>query len=341
MKIIDAHVHMYNLDNAEVLYRTADRFGYNKINLLSLSSCASLAQNIECAACKLKYPERTYVFGGLEYNSGRDFRRQAELIAAMGFDGFKMLEGKPTTRKILGIPLDSPRYDGFYDLLEETQLPLLMHVADPHTFWDKSLIPNWALKNGWFYDDSFIPYEQLYVEVDNLLAKHPKLKLILAHFYFLSWNIERAKAMLDRYPNIYFDITSGIEMYQDFSKDVVIWAEFFETYAHRIIYGTDSTESAGANAHDASINGAQLHFLRGVGVYTYGDWEIHGAMLSNTALEKILGGNFMRLTGPPKILNVKRILEERAFLTDLALKSNDDIALEKLCMLEKFLTHYV
>ncbi len=114
MKIIDAHVHINNTaGNHEPLYGLAKRLGYDKIVLMSIPAHNPL-QNIHNARCKLNHPGNTYAFGGLEYITGRDFRAQAENIYAMGFDGVKMLEGKPTTRRQLNLPLDDPAYDGFY-----------------------------------------------------------------------------------------------------------------------------------------------------------------------------------------------------------------------------------
>ena len=46
--------------------------------------------------------------------------------------------------------------------------------------------------------------------------------------------------MLDRYPNLFFDITPGWEMFENFAKDRDYWRHFFDKYSHKILYGTDT-----------------------------------------------------------------------------------------------------
>ena len=243
MKIIDAHTHIYNLNgDFTPLYTLAKRLGFDRLTVLSLQ-CLDPLQNILCALCKLKNPGTTYAFGGLDYQTGQDFLSQAKNLKAIGFDGIKMLEGKPTVRKMLNIALDDPVYGEYYTYLEETGFPVLFHAADPPEFWDKAKVPGWAVKNGWFYDETFVPYEQFYHEVENILNKHPKLKITLAHFFFLSGDPVRAQKFLDDHPSVFFDLAAGIEMYENFSSAPDFWRAFFIKNSKRIIFGTDSTDA--------------------------------------------------------------------------------------------------
>ncbi len=40
--------------------------------------------------------------------------------------------------------------------------------------------------------------------------------------------------MLDCYPNLFFDITPGWEMFENFAKDREYWRSFFSEYSHKI-----------------------------------------------------------------------------------------------------------
>ena len=64
---------------------------------------------------------------------------------------------------------------------------------------------------------------RLIAEVERILEQHPRLKLILAHFCFLSGDLARAAAFLDRWPNVCYDITPGDEMYVRFSAAPAAW----------------------------------------------------------------------------------------------------------------------
>lgn len=72
-----------------------------------------------------------------------------------------------------------------------------------------------------------------------LLAAHPRLKIIFAHFFFMSAQLRRLDKILSLYPNLMVDLTPGIEMYESFSARPQETADFFRKYHDRICYGTD------------------------------------------------------------------------------------------------------
>ena len=302
MKIIDAHTHIrFSHEGSPHLYKLMARNGVDMVNTLSAQCGGNLSQNAMGALNKLRHPKTAYAFGGLDYATGKDFLSQVQTLYDTGFDGMKMLEGKPTIRKKLGIALDDAKYEPFYSFLEEKRFPVLMHIADPPSFWDKGQIPSWALEQGWFYDESFVPYNQFYLEINNVLKKHPDLPVILAHFYFLSQDIEKAGELLDNHPSVCIDITAGIEMYENFSKDPAMWREFFIKHSHRIIYGTDYTDDPpeeddsliALNAHGKM----EIEFIQSEKAFTHYNMTIRGLGLPENVQENIFYNNFTRLAG--------------------------------------------
>ena len=114
-----------------------------------------------------------------------------------------------------------------YSFLEEKGTPVNMHVNDPRTFWE----------NGNY--DSFVPsYDEIYTEAIEMLDKFPKLNIVFPHF-FLSDNPKEAERIMDTYQNVRFDLTPGVEMYRNFSKDIEYRRRFFTKYRKRILFGTD------------------------------------------------------------------------------------------------------
>ena len=343
MTIIDAHTHISNIeDNYAKLYALAERLHYSRLAVLSLQSDGDLLQNLACAQCKASHPGITYAFGGLDYASGRDFAAQAENLRSMGFDGVKMLEGKPTTRKMLNMALDDPAYDGFYSYLEETGFPVLMHVADPSTFWDREKVPSWAFEQGWFYDETHTPYGQYYEEVEHMLHKHPRLRAIFAHFFFLSGEPGRLQSFLDNHPSVSVDVTAGIEMYEDFSKDPAFWREFFINNSSRIIFGTDSddsvSEQSGAQGTEVAVNGyagMEIDFLKNYkDIEIYG-MKLHGLGLPQNALEQIFSHNYLKYVDhTPRNMDLNAMEKEaafiRQFITDADRTKKLDLILSRL-----------
>jgi predicted TIM-barrel fold metal-dependent hydrolase len=74
--------------------------------------------------------------------------------------------------------------------------------------------------------------------LDGIMKKHPKLRFALAHFGFMSYDVEQARRWLD-YENTVFDLTPGGEQLLKMGKEWNEWEKFFAEYEDRIIYGTD------------------------------------------------------------------------------------------------------
>ena len=206
LPVTDCHTHVWDVEDIFKVEALETRYRIDKSNLLGITSYDEkcMANNPLCLTFKLLFPGRVSAFGSLHYpltgapKDGTDFLGQVKSLMEMGFDGMKMMEGKPDTRKRIGVPLDSPVYDLYYEYLETNRIPLLYHVNDPAVYWDKDRVPQFVIDKNWAYlDDSFVSKEGLYREVEGILKKFPKLRVIFAHFYFMDEEgIERASDSL-------------------------------------------------------------------------------------------------------------------------------------------------
>ena len=316
LPIIDCHTHIYDYDHFDRLADNFKTYGFEAWNILSLSACGEeyIHQNILCMLMKLRYPEKTYAFGGLCYPSGETltkentmFDNQVKSLDQMGFDGIKMIEGKPALRKKYRVPLDSSIYDDFFAYIEKEKIPVIYHVADPEAFWDKNAVPRFAFEAGWFYGDGSYPCkESLYSEAEGILKKFPQMKIIFAHFFFLSEDMQRAGEFLDKWPSASVDITPGGEMFVGFSKCPQKWRNFFIKYQDRILFGTDNDYGDSAN-----IINSMRAFLETEKSYSYWGGDIQGIQLPMEVLEKIYYKNFLKyVTKAPKKVNIQLLAEE-------------------------------
>ena len=191
IKLIDSHVHVYNLEDIQSIESTRSKIGADKMGIVSTYSQKFVNRNPVAMAAKVAYPGHFYMLAGLDhtshFTSGKvatpSFAEQVDMLIAIGADGIKMLEAKPDERKDFGIPLDNDYYAGLFARLEETKFPLVFHVADPEEFWDPATTPAWAREQGWGYNSTFTPKEKIYEEVLNVLARHPNLNVAFAHFF--------------------------------------------------------------------------------------------------------------------------------------------------------------
>ena len=317
--IIDAHVHFSHPRWMDDIISLMQSIPLGCVNLVSTPHPRFVNFNPALIYAKARYPDRFYLCGGLDYTQAladRDrmsasLAAQIEMLKTAGFDGLKLIEGKPTARKHYNISLDAPEYEGMWATLEALDFPIVWHVADPETFWDPDLVPSWARDNDWFYGDgSFPAKEALYAEVDRVLERHPTLKVVLAHFYFLSADLERASRFLDAHPTVCFDLTPGGEMYNNFTRHGKATRAFFIRYQDRLIYGTDTnTWAIERNGIDEPLSYAWVvrTFLESDELFSPPDLIPHwlepdleglqGIALPRAVLVKIYSSNFKRLFG--------------------------------------------
>lgn len=319
--LIDGHAHLFSRDVMPRITDVMARCNLAGINIAAIVARGgpSVVQNALALLMKLKWPAKVYACGGLYYGlpgqskEGLDLAGQAKRLMEVGFDGVKMIEGKPTVYKLLGICLNDPVYDEYYGYLELQGIPVLFHVGDPETFWDRKAIPPKFIELGWCYDDGTYPAkEQLYAEIDDVLGRFPKLRVVFAHFYFLSADVGRAGEFLDNWPDVSFDITPGTEMYDNFSGKPQQWRQFFLEHQERIIFGTDNVCSVQKGSVEEAVENIEVmrRFLETKDRFDGYGYRLSGLGLEAAALERIYGRNFQRYFGAkPKTVDPSAAIE--------------------------------
>ena len=150
--IIDSHVHFVHPERMDELLALMDEAHHARANLVCIPNPDATTHNPAALYFKEHHPERVFLSGALEYATALADRAHASQILAgqvtalkaRGFDGLKLIEGKPQVRKLLPLPLDGPEYAGLWAALESEQFPVVFHVADPDEFWDAERCPDWA-----------------------------------------------------------------------------------------------------------------------------------------------------------------------------------------------------
>ncbi len=307
--MIDSHVHLVHPERLEEMLAILEEVGAPRANLVCLPNPDATTHNPAALLCKRQYPERFYISGALDYTVLSDPQRAPALLGAQiaglkaqGFDGLKLIEGKPQVRKLLPYPLDGDLYAEVWAALEREAFPVVLHINDPEEFWDAARCPFWARQSGWDYSDGTYPArEDLYGEVERILARCPGLKMTLAHFAFLSDDLERAARLLEAYPGVSFDLAPHMQMYRHFSQAPAAARAFFLRYQERILYGTDIDTRAlarGAQELMRFIPWLVRALLETDGPFTTAGGETYqGLGLPRPALENIYHANFERLYG--------------------------------------------
>ena len=320
-KVFDLHIHYtFKLPLEETIAIFKEEFaatGTEKYCFLSLPHeveddivVYDELQNIKSLYLKQVFFPNAYAFAGLVHPNehtnvkaiAQNFLQQAKDYLANGYDGIKMLEGYPSLLKAWQIPLDSPVYDAFYSFMEEKGYPILMHLANPKENWDIETASIDAIQAGRIYDESFPTKEEITAQIFRVLVKFPKLKLILAHFGFMSYDIFEAQRFLS-FPNTFFDITPGGEQLINMQKKWETWLPFWEKYQNRILYGTDFYAFPKDENWEIAFHRRPdflRRFLETDKQHQYLGEAFYGINLNKKIRDKIYRENFLSLLGTPK-----------------------------------------
>ena len=311
MRIIDGHTHLMNR-RPEKLIEMADSFGYDRFSVMAIPCHDRPVNTLECLVMKLKAPEKVYCYGGMTYTetlrpTADGHLKQLELMMDAGCDGWKILESKPSYYRKLRLPLDGEVFAKAFAMAEAEQIPITWHAGDPATFWDAEKAPAFAVENNWLcIGEGYPTLEEIYHQVEAVLARHPKLRAALAHLYFISDDRAHGERLLDAYENFWLDITPGSEMYQAFMDDREGWTAFFKKYRDKLVFGTDMVDDEGdfVFGSQSTITGMVLKTLADDKPFTVGDISGTGLGLEEDVLSKVFHDNFIRRNGPkPKPIN--------------------------------------
>ncbi len=336
-RVIDCHVHLGDLASVDHMLEIREQVGFDRINLVCIVDPRRGSGHAQALVAKAKAPDGFYCFGGLDHAAAASggkaqappLAEQVDRLLEAGCDGIKLIEGKPTSRGRLGFALDGDYYRDFFARAEQRDVPLLWHVGDPEEFWDPATTPKWALDHGWGYGKGDVPKQQLYEEVEAVLGRHPRLRVIFAHFYFLSADLPQARDFLAAHPNASIDLAPGVEFLFNLSREPEAAREFFMAHAGRIVFGTDI--SSGAAVEQATARADLVRrFLESDESFTVppeadellepgGKTEIRGLDLPGEVLEKIYHGNFESFAGAaPRPIDRQKAVAECRRQADVA-----------------------
>ena len=285
--IIDVHEHVQFAADGERLLEAMDRSGIQKACLLgtplytfTLSNRYGFEKlnenNQVILELKKKYPGRFCVFVAVDPDQP-DMMDSLQRWFQQGADGVKLYLGHgESTGKgpFHTMPLDDEKMLPLYRWADDNGVPLTYHV---------NLIK--------FYD-----------EFDRVMQLFPNLRVNLPHFglHSNSWaRLSALGALLDRYPNLYFDMSYGwyifhIQGFENLARNRTMLRAFIERYSDRVLFGSDSV---GELTKSSALLTDKLRSYRYIlespdfQFYLKPEKNLYGLQLSVDVLEKIYTKN--------------------------------------------------
>jgi hypothetical protein len=214
------------------------------------------------------------------------------------------------------VMIDDPKFDPIFDHIRRRHKVLIGHEGEPHNCWlpieemtvnnDKEYFrehPQYHM----FLHPELPSYDEQMAARDRMLDKNPQLKFMGAHLASLEWSVDKLAAFLDRYPNAVVDMAARMgQMQYQSNREPEKVRRFFIRYQDRLLYGTDTSQDAGADPQELRRD-AHANWLR--------DWRylatnltfnvpeldapVHGMRLPKNVILKIYRTNAERWFGDP------------------------------------------
>jgi predicted TIM-barrel fold metal-dependent hydrolase len=186
--------------------------------------------------------------------------------------------------------LDDPRLDPIWEKCADLSIPVNIHVADHPSCWQalgphQERTPDFQVFN--LYGKDVPSYAELMDRRDRMLAKHPRTTFIAAHLSNQGNDLVVLGRVLDRYPNLYVDISARD---YEIGRQPRFALKFLTDYQDRVLFGTDM-------GRDIDIYRGWWRLLETADEFIPGRlwWRQYGLEVSEPVLRKLYAGNARRL----------------------------------------------
>ena len=194
------------------------------------------------------------------------------------------------------IRIDDLRLDAIWEKCGELHIPVLIHSADPKSFWDAIDEKNerWlevtTHPERSYYKKNLPSWDTLIAEQHRMFAKHPRTTFIAAHFGWLPNNLPALDSLLTALPNVYVEFGAIIA---EIGRQPVTSKKFFEKYQDKILFGKDSWVPSEYATYFRVLETTDEYFPYHKKYHAF--WRMYGLGLSDEVLKKIYYKNALRI----------------------------------------------
>ncbi len=302
---VDVHNHQRSLDeNAQQqLLQAMDTLNMRVMVNLSGGWGERLRQQID--AIKRSGNGRFLVFANINFEgvdepgwTNRAAQQLKEDLAygASGVKIFKSLGFNVKDKSGKVIPIDDKRFAPLWELCASYKVPVLIHTADPPSFWQApgeenerwlELLTHPGRQRA---DDNPLPFDTLIEQQHRLFRNHPATTFIAAHFGWYPNDLKKLSQLLDQMPNMMIEFGAVIA---ELGRQPRAAKAFFEKYSDRILFGKDSWVPSEYTTYFRVLETNDEYFPYHKKYHAF--WAMYGIGLSDEVLKKIYYKNAVRL----------------------------------------------
>jgi predicted TIM-barrel fold metal-dependent hydrolase len=302
---IDVHNHQFNMPsmNLQTLITEMDKLNMKVMVNLSGESGDKIKKSV--GNIKTNFPNRFIVFANVNFSGvgepswAENAAKQLEEDVKNGANGLKIYKNLGFSVKDNSgarVAVDDPRLDPIWKKAGELKIPVLIHTADPKSFWDPmdeknerwlELATHSGRKRG---DDNPVPWEKLIEEQHRLFRKHKQTTFIAAHFGWYPNNLGKLSQILDEMPNVVVEFGAIIA---ELGRQPKAAKAFFTKYQDRILFGKDSWVPDEYSTYFRVLETNDEYFPYHKKYHAF--WRMYGMGLSDDILKKVYYKNALRI----------------------------------------------
>lgn len=302
---IDVHNHQFDMPDKDlgILIREMDRLNMKVMVNLSGQSGETIRRSVK--NINEHYPKRFIVFANVDFKRvgepgwGEAASRQLEEDVKNGANGLKIYKSLGfSVKDVQGkrVTVDDPRLDPVWKKAGDLKIPVLIHTADPKSFWD----PLDASNERWLElsthpnrkrdAENPAPWDTLIAEQHRLFKRHPKTTFIAAHFGWYPNDLQKLGQLLDEMPNVVVEFGAVIA---ELGRQPKTARQFFTKYQDRILFGKDSWVPDEYATYFRVLETEDEYFPYHKKYHAF--WAMYGMGLPDPILKKVYYKNALRL----------------------------------------------
>lgn len=302
---IDVHSHQRDMSAEALRTMVADMDALNEGVMVNLSGGSGKRIQTMVKSINENYPNRFVVFANVDFDDvgkadwATNAAIQLENDVKNGAKGLKIYKSLGLRYKDTDgnrVPIDDERLDPIWAKCAELGIPVLIHAADPKSFWDPMNSDNerWLeLKTHSRRKRSATnpaPWQEIIAEQHRMFKKHPKTKFINAHMGWYANNLGRLSELMEEIPNMYVGIGAVIAELGRQPKNA---KAFFEKYQDRIVFGKDSWKPKEFPTYFRVLESDDEYFPYYKKYHAF--WAMYGLDLPDEVLKKVYYKNALEL----------------------------------------------
>jgi predicted TIM-barrel fold metal-dependent hydrolase len=302
---IDVHSHHFQMGSEDLSLLIASMDEMNMAIMVNLSGGSGDHLKEAIDNVNNHFPNRFVVFANVNFEGvgnpdwGKKAASELEKDVNNGAKGLKIYKSLGLRDKDINgkrIAVDDPRLDPIWEKCASLGIPVLIHSADPRSFWD----PMDSLNERWLElktrprrkrsDTDPAPWQQIIDEQHRMFKKHPNTKFINAHMGWYANNLGKLAELMDEIPNMSVGIGAVIA---ELGRQPRNAREFFIRYQDRILFGKDAWQPGEYPTYFRVLETTDEYFPYYKKYHAF--WAMYGLGLPEEVLRKVYYKNALAL----------------------------------------------